>query len=239
MSQLARAGSLSRGRLFKSAMTTALAFTSLAGGVVLSGGEVMAQTVCVTNLPANPPNPPTIPVVTEPCINGAWTVSGQVIELPPPDTYEIDLTDLNLSPDEATVDIDFDNPGGTVGGTTGFYNYFIETADHNITKVKLAALDEGMTADYDVWKYIYKADKTSLIEVLYVTESSVPDLTTVIFSEPKLWIEDKWASYGPGNGNIDAIVNTYVPGPLPVLGAGAAFGFSRKLRSRIKASSAA
>ena len=27
-----------------------------------------------------------------------------------------------------------------------------------------------------------------------------------------------------------------VPGPLPILGAGAAFGFSRKLRSRIKAS---
>jgi hypothetical protein len=30
-----------------------------------------------------------------------------------------------------------------------------------------------------------------------------------------------------------------VPGPLPILGAGAAFGLSRKLRSRIKASGAA
>jgi hypothetical protein len=29
--------------------------------------------------------------------------------------------------------------------------------------------------------------------------------------------------------------NTRVPGPLPILGAGAAFGFSRKLRKRIKA----
>jgi hypothetical protein len=39
-----------------------------------------------------------------------------------------------------------------------------------------------------------------------------------------------------------AISNTYtqlqqeVPGPLPILGIGAAFGFSRKLRKRIKGS---
>lgn len=41
------------------------------------------------------------------------------------------------------------------------------------------------------------------------------------------------------NATLDAIVNNYtqtdnVPGPLPLLGAGAAFGFSRRLRSRIK-----
>lgn len=34
----------------------------------------------------------------------------------------------------------------------------------------------------------------------------------------------------------NTVVQTAVPGPLPLLGAGAAFGFSRKLRSRIKAS---
>lgn len=39
-------------------------------------------------------------------------------------------------------------------------------------------------------------------------------------------------------GTIDAYQNTYrqTPGPLPIVGAGAAFGFSRKLRGRIKAS---
>lgn len=44
------------------------------------------------------------------------------------------------------------------------------------------------------------------------------------------------------NGKIDTITDTLsqkfngttVPGPLPILGAGAAFGFSRRLRSRIK-----
>jgi hypothetical protein len=37
-------------------------------------------------------------------------------------------------------------------------------------------------------------------------------------------------------GQIDNFTNTFqTPGPLPILGAGAAFGFSRKLRGRIKA----
>jgi hypothetical protein len=42
-----------------------------------------------------------------------------------------------------------------------------------------------------------------------------------------------------GNGSLDAMQNSFqqtdkVPGPLPLLGAGAAFGFSRRIRSRIK-----
>lgn len=41
-----------------------------------------------------------------------------------------------------------------------------------------------------------------------------------------------------GNGAIDSLENSFqqtsVPGPLPVLGAGVAFGFSRKLRRRIQ-----
>ncbi len=40
------------------------------------------------------------------------------------------------------------------------------------------------------------------------------------------------------NGRIDTLTDSLVqaPGPLPILGAGAAFGFSRKIRRRIKAS---
>jgi hypothetical protein len=33
-----------------------------------------------------------------------------------------------------------------------------------------------------------------------------------------------------------SLINNPVPGPLPILGAGAAFGFSRRLRRRINAS---
>jgi hypothetical protein len=51
-----------------------------------------------------------------------------------------------------------------------------------------------------------------------------------------LYITDTYTVTGATVG-IDKITNTFesVPGPLPILGAGAAFGFSRKLRGRIKA----
>ena len=46
--------------------------------------------------------------------------------------------------------------------------------------------------------------------------------------------------YASGTAQLTSILDSYqtqpVPGPLPLLGAGAAFGFSRKLRGRIKGS---
>jgi hypothetical protein len=55
----------------------------------------------------------------------------------------------------------------------------------------------------------------------------------------KIYVTDTYQSVvgNPmGYGQISDFTNTFeaVPGPLPVLGAGAAFGFSRKLRKRIK-----
>ena len=51
----------------------------------------------------------------------------------------------------------------------------------------------------------------------------------------EVWVRDIW--HVSGAAEVDNITNTFqtVPGPLPILGAGAAFGFSRKLRGRIKA----
>ena len=50
-------------------------------------------------------------------------------------------------------------------------------------------------------------------------------------------IKDYFQGYGfdISNDNIDALEAASVPGPLPIFGLGAAFGFSRRLRSRIKA----
>jgi hypothetical protein len=49
-----------------------------------------------------------------------------------------------------------------------------------------------------------------------------------------LWIKD---TVTPNGGSVDNVINDFrnVPGPFPILGAGAAFGFSRKVRSRVKA----
>jgi hypothetical protein len=57
----------------------------------------------------------------------------------------------------------------------------------------------------------------------------------------EIFVRDSWNIPDTSPAKIDAIQNNYtqvdrVPGPLPLLGAGAAFGFSRKLRKRIKTS---
>ena len=60
-------------------------------------------------------------------------------------------------------------------------------------------------------------------------------------SIPNLMSEAFTATLTPTAGNISAVTSMVkskampeVPGPLPLLGAGAAFGFSRKLRNRVK-----
>lgn len=61
----------------------------------------------------------------------------------------------------------------------------------------------------------------------FVQTSLPAGLTTI-------YVKDSW---NPTNGVVDNIQNYYsqtVPGPLPILGAGAALGISRRLRRRIK-----
>jgi len=65
------------------------------------------------------------------------------------------------------------------------------------------------------------------------------DMGPVPLSGTSIHVTDSWV-ITPGMGVIDSINNTYmqqVPAPLPILGAGAAFGSIRKLRkfsSRLK-----
>jgi hypothetical protein len=62
----------------------------------------------------------------------------------------------------------------------------------------------------------------------FVPTVNLPRATTYYFKD----------TYSANGGAIDNFQNTIraTPGPLPILGAGAVFGFSRKLRGRIKAS---
>jgi len=69
-----------------------------------------------------------------------------------------------------------------------------------------------------------------------VSTNGVPALPA--FFSPgvkKIRVTDTWLA--PSGGSLDAISNNFtqsVPGPLPLLGAAAAFGWSRRLRSRVK-----
>jgi len=56
------------------------------------------------------------------------------------------------------------------------------------------------------------------------------------FANSQGWLQPCADTFTTNGGAIDNMQNTVrTPGPLPILGAGAAFGFSRKLRGRIKA----
>jgi hypothetical protein len=74
---------------------------------------------------------------------------------------------------------------------------------------------------------------TGVIDILNLT-NNVMDSGPA--SGTTLYVKDIWTA-SPGV-TIDNINNNFaqVPGPLPILGIGAAFGFSRKLRKRIKGS---
>ncbi|MEB3353031.1 MAG: hypothetical protein VKM34_02160 [Cyanobacteriota bacterium] len=62
---------------------------------------------------------------------------------------------------------------------------------------------------------------------------NIPFGTETLYGSPATWAEATLIGLTNGDGGGLA----WVPGPLPALGLAAAFGFSRKLRKRIEASS--
>jgi len=69
----------------------------------------------------------------------------------------------------------------------------------------------------------------------FVCSASAPDCTDEIYSQAWNGTSSSFNTAGVTRSRVYAIA-TYIPtpGPLPLLGAGAAFGFSRRLRKRIQ-----
>jgi hypothetical protein len=71
--------------------------------------------------------------------------------------------------------------------------------------------------------------------IILTSTNGEPDLAPVAGGPTTIIVNNNYT----GDGAIDAMENSFqqkqtVPGPLPLLGAGAAFGFSRQLRKRIR-----
>ena len=117
-------------------------------------------------------------------------------------------------------------------------------------------LTYSLTASPGIWWYSVELDSThqgtgvSVTKEIFsdanLTNKIIPSLVSIDGSVDgpdaipntynKIWVKDSYTT-GP-NGQLVSINNEFkqeVPGPLAILGAGTAFGFSRKLRSRIKA----
>jgi hypothetical protein len=138
---------------------------------------------------------------------------------------------------------------GLAGPSTGTFEYTVEILNpaHHFDQAWLSSVVEwpgAATSPIQVQKKIDYLDIAAPDVVIgpSVNGSSTP-ITNLIPSQ-KLKITDTWnipatgkpTPFGPTTPVLRSYVNSYTqaPGPLPVLGAGAAFGFSRKLRGRVR-----
>ena len=154
----------------------------------------------------------------------------------------ITLSDLGFN--FYTVATNFVGPlGPSIGPDTLAYDIKIISPGNYFTGVKLGAvsnIDAALVIKSEV-------SSPSLFAPLQVTSTqSDPPGAGVFLNLPgtltSLSIRDTFST--PSPGALTSFTNTFrqkqdVPGPLPLMGAGMALGFSRKLRSRIKTSAKA
>jgi hypothetical protein len=156
---------------------------------------------------------------------------------------------IDLLPTSAS-DLDFDTNNGNYSFTVNYpgqtpgvldiveYSIDIDTAGspHQVFKTVRLTFD---ALDATVSKSVYKSQSDYLADPVanrlsLLTASG--DTYTVIPGLRSLYIVDEIDASG---GSIASLTNTFtqytaVPGPLPLMGAGAAFGFSRRLRRRTR-----
>ena len=206
-----------------------LGLTLLGASLALPAGEAKAAPVvwcgtlpCKTD-PSNPVDTATVGDKVFTAILGPTLGSG---------TVDVDVTP---TPDHPSgiyqVDIDFDPLliNSSTLPVDGTFKYQVDIVNSPLTFSTASLLWAGQNSS--VTKKIYSDDTfKTLIQTLSINgeEKFIPGALKAI------WVEDTYTVQP--NGYLDNVVNTYtqVPGPLPLVGAGAAFTFSRRLRRRTK-----
>ena len=218
------------GRLFQSVVTSAFAFSAVTGGVMLSGGEVKAAPiVCIPtstsfNDPALSPSH-----ITDTLSNGDSTHNGG--------TCQVDSTGLLFPNNQSSVTRSY-TPTNLTGTDTFSYTYTKtatnpgDTLNSWFDQVSLSIADSNPGEVERATKIVY--DFQGGTELARLTTLGTTVSATLPNRYTSLYIVDEINANG---GSISRVTNGFrqTPGPLPILGAGAAFGFSRKLRGRIKA----
>ena len=200
----------------------------------LSAGGAKASTVCnfdnpLTPCPAN--SKATVDDKTLTTISGPDQGKGvvdfvtYVAGSPPRETYQ--------------VDVDFELPGplvGAAGGTTGTFSYHLSIDPLKQHIFETASLSWAGVASPNgapsVLKQLYKTSAMDPGDLFASLTSNGSTVNFVNLALKDIWVKDTYTV--PEGAQLDNFENTYtqVPGPLPLLGAGTAFGFSRRLRRR-------
>ena len=247
------------GRLFQSSASSAFALSAVVGTIALSSGQAKAVNFWTPQGPyayvsdadlVSPP--PATPNAAQ--FDPSWSPwlgdkhikilnNGQVAGIHDPGAQvEWSFQDAQLNP----WHVDLDQQGN------------IDIASNFTYRVQIDNTQDGLnicaTFPGRCWNSFYKVDFgiqandttvpiKNIYEAIGDTKGALimslhnGDNKTFPIAANDIIVEISW----PANQAIGDMSDDYqqVPGPLPILGAGAAFGFSRKLRGRIKASRAA
>lgn len=225
----------SKGRLLTAGGVTSLAISAMAGAVMLSGGE--AKAICSPSGALGNMNPPGALAtcnIIDPNL-GPQQTQASIIDsnLPVGTDVNYELTGLSHPLSQTEIDTDFNDPynGGLVNGNSVYAFYKVDGLNGTlINGVDMAgSCLENCLVTKEVFSDVGMTNK--VIPDLVFTGTFIP--TQDLPEAPTYYFRDTFTTDG---GAIDNMQNTVrTPGPLPILGAGAAFGFSRKLRGRIKA----
>jgi len=156
------------------------------------------------------------------------------------------------TPWHLTLDFNPNRGGDNNISDTGYLMYKITITDPTqyFDQVKLGNTSSITNGNYTLTKNLY-SDAGFTIPVVTLNSlfnPPTPSGTSVSSSNLQtLYVRDDYNVLVTSNGVIDNLQNSFgqrgpttgVPGPLPLLGLGAAFGMSRKLRKRIKGSTLA
>jgi hypothetical protein len=140
--------------------------------------------------------------------------------------------DESPTPDDYSVSLVFDG----LGASNGSFSYQLEVLDP-ARSFSFAELDADFigTGEFDARATKRIVNESGDEWILAVASPSTVDSSPI--SGKLISVTDTWATCP--ECNVRAVTNTYnqvahVPGPLPLLGVGAAFGYSRRLRNRLK-----
>lgn len=222
-----------------------LARSTLAAGVLLAAGQAQAAgpNFCPGILPDTATTTTIAGIVTATCLShGAGTAPDTVPGWFATNQLGSQFT-AGVRQDDVVVDFNDGMTGtdmpGLPGGFTGYFYYTITSLENPYigTIFDMNANQSDVTATKKIWYAnpgnplapSLPADLTLAWTGSSVTAPISPATTTI-------WVLDTYnlMTTAPALDNIKN--RFYTPGPLPVVGAGVAFSFSRKLRSRIKGS---
>jgi hypothetical protein len=123
----------------------------------------------------------------------------------------------------------------TVNESLGSIGYSLMITDPAWSFESLAFSSGGPSILKEIWYNYPGSDNPSSWSSpnqQLLSTSTLPDLFSPGLKE--IWVRDTYHNITPGSPFYSRSAYSQVPGPLPVLGAGAAFRMSRKLRNRIK-----